>query len=56
MLLKHLKFLKDDVNYGYVYMNKPLTNNEIEEERTLKRMRKERNNKLETESGIKCFR
>ena len=39
--------MKDNVNYGNVFLNKDLTKNEIEEERTLKRIRKERNDELE---------
>ena len=47
VLLKHSKNLKDNANYGNVYMNKDLTFNEFEEERALKRLKKERNEQLE---------
>ena len=52
-------------SYGYVYMKKYLAKYEIEEERALRRLRKERDHELEhldgmykygrTESGIEFF-
>ena len=43
--------MKDNFNYGDVYMNIDLTKNEIEEERALSRLRKERNDELEHSDG-----
>ena len=65
LFLVHSKFLKDKVSYGYVYKNKDLTKNEIEEEIALRRLRIERKNELvysglrykygKTESPIEFF-
>ena len=41
--IKHSKILQNNVNFKDVYLNKDMTKTEIEEERALKRLRKERN-------------